>query len=601
MVDPTTSIATKVGIGVATKALTNSVTLLSDGATVAFKKALARWKNDKAVKALANKVLSAQKVKTFWHRDKAVPLWRFYYPTKLLIHSQDSNSLKSLADLPKDENLVIEGTVGQGKSIFLRYLSVKELSQMGSGRIPILIELRSIGERSLLAAVYEALERLDFEIDDELFQLYAKSGRFVLLLDAFDEVPETRAQRMFSELEGLSEKYESLQIIVTSRPQSSIQLSRFFTVVRLAPLERNDHKGFLLRIGVKHQDADRLDQALQSSSVNVAKLLTTPLMLTLLAMLYDLDRIIPAEVPEFYEALFQTLLTRHDALKPGLSRQRKSGLSERRLRELFESFCFSTLKKYSSARLTAKQFHQALSNAKRYARITCDEEAFKHDVIKVACLILEDGFEYSFVHKSVAEFYAASFISEATPEQAIAFYSKVADIEASRARSVWAAVLTFLNHIDNHQYLRYYLVPLLTSFLTKLGILLCEVEKAGEIDGRQIANTLFADFRVELERDDKGKISLASVSDCAMDLSLTPQGAHAVITAVVDEATPMKYTTPDEIGPEFSVLWSDFVGPEGVEFVAAACRKDVLRLLEARRDAIRRLEIDKKRSDFFDI
>jgi len=282
-----------------------------------FEKSLSKWKNNKAQNELAKKVSSIEKVKTFWQKDKEVALTTFYYPSKLSYPNGKPKQYSSLKDFPKTGNFVIQGTVGQGKSILLRYLCVQELNADGSGRIPIFIELRSLSSAGLKDALFSAFDRLGFEIDDDLFDFYACSGKIVLLFDAFDELEESLVSKVITQLDSLVEKYDSLQIFITSRPESAIQNSRHFRVIHLARLESTDHKPFLERIGVSEDDVSRIMKAIKVSSAEISDLLATPLILTLLVVVYKAENAIPTELPEFYEKLFQTLFSKHDTSKPG--------------------------------------------------------------------------------------------------------------------------------------------------------------------------------------------------------------------------------------------------------------------------------------------
>ena len=69
---------------------------------------------------------NVEKVKTIWQIDKEVCLREFYYPTKIEV-DREIILLESLAELPANGKMVVQGTAGQGKSILLRYLTGTEL------------------------------------------------------------------------------------------------------------------------------------------------------------------------------------------------------------------------------------------------------------------------------------------------------------------------------------------------------------------------------------------------------------------------------------------------------------------------------------------
>ena len=49
------------------------------------------------------------------------------------------------------------------------------------------------------------------------------------------------------------------------------------------------------------------------------------------------------------------------------------------------------------------------------------------DICKVVCLLLNEGFDYSFIHKSIQEYYYASFIADKPSKVKSDFFKKVKD------------------------------------------------------------------------------------------------------------------------------------------------------------------------------
>src|ERR1700742_4593753 len=76
------------------------------------------------------------------------------------------------------------------------------------------------------------------------------------------------------------------------------------------------------------------------------------------------------------------------------------------------------------------------------------------------------GFKYHFIHKSVVEFHAASFISHAAEETAQKFYSK---LEGGKWPK-WQEELRFLSQIDRYRYLKYFYIPSLKAALLDAGV-----------------------------------------------------------------------------------------------------------------------------------
>ena len=116
--------------------------------------------------------------------------------------------------------MLITGTVGQGKSIFLRYLCVGELRQ--GQRVPIFIELRSIDDQmSLEKLLIYKLQLLGLiDVTPEALDFLFADGTFVFFLDGFDEVKRQFVIQTQQQLRLLMTKFPQTQWIISSRPGS---------------------------------------------------------------------------------------------------------------------------------------------------------------------------------------------------------------------------------------------------------------------------------------------------------------------------------------------------------------------------------------------
>lgn len=431
-----------------------------------FSSQLARLKNDAVRKKLVKRAAASELVKTIWQLDKPVRIPDFYYPSRIRFNPEIEKEVSSLKHFPRKGNIVIQGTIGQGKSIFLRYICAQELRGKGTERIPVFVELRSVEPTGgLRAALLRTLDEYGFDINEDLWHFYSTSGKFVLLLDAFDELLPECVPGVIEELDHLVSKYPDLQIIVTSRPDSDIQPNRNFRTFRIAPLRPQDHKPFLKKLLVQDRDVKNLLEAIEASPARVALLLTTPLMLTLVAVVYRAEQAIPPELPAFFEMLFTTLFSRHDRTKSGFIRKRYSSLTERETQTLFEAFCFMTRHHRMSTSLTDQEFARALRDAIKYSGISCEDNAFFQDITKIACLMQREGLKTKFVHKSIQEFFAASFVRRANDDFAERYY------ETQRTgQSVWRQENAFLMQIDPYRYGKRLFLPEITAIESFCGV-----------------------------------------------------------------------------------------------------------------------------------
>jgi predicted NACHT family NTPase len=434
------------------KILTPVVTEIFKGAKGALEHALKQSSITQTINSLADTLDSIDKVRTIWSAEDDISLDSFYYPSKLS-HKGITKTVSSLDDLPKG-NLIIEGTVGQGKSIFMRYLSLSIVRNDGGGLIPIFVELRSISkDRTLMQAIESVLDGCGFPLQS--FAPLAKSANLVLLLDGYDEISSESETSVLETLDLIRKKYRPLKVIISSRPGNTIQNVAGFEIARLVRLTLKDYEPFMAKLGIDILKRTALIQAITESPANVSGVISTPLMLTLVIIVYETDQEIPTALSEFYEKLFYVVFTRHDRLKVAFNRKHHTGLSERKLQKLFETFCFMVIQSGHGRSLENNEFNECFDKAIKYSPDTpCELENFRSDIIKVACLMLEEGLGTStFIHKSILDYFAAAFASKLSEGLKEKFYSR-----ANSEYFMWEHVLHFLKDIDTYNYSKYYVL-----------------------------------------------------------------------------------------------------------------------------------------------
>ncbi|WP_080990253.1 NACHT domain-containing protein [Comamonas testosteroni] len=453
---------------ITTAAIAPAIKMVLSGANLLGVAGVKKWENSKFHSKIQKKISSLETLKTFWSSDKTVNLIDFYHPSKIYIDGA-RKKCDFLSELPIG-NLIIEGIVGQGKSIFLRHLSTSEIRSNQSNGFPIFIELSALSEKnSLEVAIKNYLEDVNIDgFEDETFNYVMSSGNFILLLDAFDELDEKIVKETYLQIERYADRYEKTKIIVTSRPSSEIQKSTKFKILKLASLSEADYTPFLSKLGLPAVFIAEIKTSIRNSPSKIADLITTPLMLTLVVLAYKSVKKIPDNLPDFFEVLFKCVFSGHDNAKPYIKRNIATNLSEKKLQELFEAFCFFCLKGKTTRSLSTTQFDSFFESSRKALAVdNCESVDFRHDMHKVACLILPDGFEnWVFLHKSVMEYYAASFVKKSNETFAERFYKYV-----MKDNSSWLEVLVFLSYIDDYRFNKYYLIPEIDSFFEKMPCL----------------------------------------------------------------------------------------------------------------------------------
>lgn len=423
------------------------------------KESLARHRAVGKIKNLHGRLWQSQRVKTIWHTDRPLSLSSFFYPVSVIRISDVGTTrirLNTLDDLPDLHHLVF-GTVGQGKSILLRFLLGKEIKS--GTRIPLLCELRNVEAGKLGTYLVAAFNSLLDHKDDELFKFFAINGKITFLLDGFDEVEPGIIPSLMQEIENLSALYPTCRIALSSRPDSECKHLTSFHSVSICPLPATELTPFYRKITRDSAFTDKLIAAINTSPLQIQELVATPLLATLLAISYRAAQRIPLDFAEFYDDLFQILLTRHDGAKLGWRRQRKTKLNDREIQQVFEAFCFATRKRQITA-MDKDDVYQLSKQSLENVKLVADPLQFIEDITKITCLLIPEGKRTSFVHSSVQEFFAARYIKTQTEPVAANFYSKLL---INKKWNNWGQELLFLQQIDEHRATKYFLEPDLTA------------------------------------------------------------------------------------------------------------------------------------------
>jgi hypothetical protein len=129
------------------------------------------------------------------------------------------------------------------------------------------------------------------------------------------------------------------------------------------------------------------------------------------------------------------------------------------LQEFFNALCFVT-RKADEASFSRDQLYTHARSALEVLGQTGDTENILTDIIEITCLIITDGEECRFIHKSVQEYHAALLIKEQPDDSAILFY------HAMRSKwQNWQEELGFLSLIDRYRYLKHFYIDQLYQVL----------------------------------------------------------------------------------------------------------------------------------------
>ncbi|WP_147302687.1 NACHT domain-containing protein [Thalassotalea euphylliae] len=424
-----------------------------------------KWMHNGTVKDISTNLKKVLYVRTILTKKDEQNLLDFYYPSSIKLENQHL-TIENVSESAIEQPALLIGTVGQGKSISLRYLSFYELCK--TERIPVFLELRKLRSSTPLTThIQNFLEKVKLTCSEKLVQFLLANGFISLLLDGFDELKHEKRQHWVNEIENVITKYKKTKVVVTTRPNTDIHQHHIFKNYELKQLDEADRANFIKKLVKNTEDQNALIGKLSNAGSGVTDLLTTPLLMALFVSVYNNRRKLPNSNSEFFDELFSTLLSRHDGLKVAYDRPTKSGFTDKELKAALQSLCYQT-RKASFRQISDIQLNDIATLALNAINLDSKKsESFIYDVSNITCLLLKDGLEYRFIHDSVQEYYSASFVRD-QEEAKEKFYSKyLTDWHH------WSPELNFLMYIDPVGYNKYFFVPSVK--------LLCDVNDENEI------------------------------------------------------------------------------------------------------------------------
>ncbi|UNT57932.1 hypothetical protein [Acinetobacter sp. ASP199] len=165
----------------------------------------------------------------------------------------------------------------------------------------------------------------------------------------------------------------------------------------------------------------------------------------------------PENITSFYKNIFEVVAITHDKTKGGYTRQSSSNLKQDKLELIFERFCFECYKidKTSFERNEIIAILEIALN--RLCITSCSGSQILDDFCDYLCLIVRDGINFTFIHRSIYEYYVALFFSKLSTENAERVIPKINELN----------ILNFLKILNKYYFNKYFLIIKLNYFIAK--------------------------------------------------------------------------------------------------------------------------------------
>jgi formylglycine-generating enzyme required for sulfatase activity len=402
--------------------------------------------------------------------------------------AEDAAGMRSRRPEPVDwtqalrhARLAVIGAPGSGKTTLLHYTAVRlaevlaadnreQLAALGladeataAPPVPLFLPLRELGSfvhtctsretagagpRLLLDCLANYYARFELDLPEDFFSRLCDSGRALLLLDGLDEVASSDDRAFVSSVvRAFARRYDACRYVVTSRVaayQGDARVGDGFRICTVADLDETQQRRFIAnwsrslhRLLYQAQGAelqrratryaDDLWQALEAND-RVRGLASNPLLLTVVAVIFYNNYVLPEDRAALYEECVEVLLRggRGKADRAGQQRRDYSGHTALTMgldpkREILAAIAYRMHQRGEAGLFIHRDdLVREVTEALR-GRYPEPEELAKSFVaelpVHIGLLDEREPDRYRFSHLSFQEFLAARHVAEATEDR----------------------------------------------------------------------------------------------------------------------------------------------------------------------------------------
>lgn len=449
--------------------ITDGVINLLNGIADDIKQAL----KDDINSYVGNFVDKYSKIKTFLFSEERHNFYDVYFPLSLKGRNKEMQVPDNPDKLFAEHNFItLLGHAGCGKTMILRHMFLSACNK--SCKIPLVIELRKLKgfDGSFKDFVADNVFKFKLSQNENIFNRMLKTGKFMFLLDGYDEIAIEQKEVLTHSLEKFFDCYPLNSYLLTSRPGANAEtLERFenYHVCKLSDTQVFEFVDKQLLNGSEEdlELASKIKVLLSESKNNpFMKYMSSPLLLSMFILTYNEHPELPKHMSSFYYNVFDTLHSKHDAKTKagGYQHEKKSKLTQDEIRRLLEAFCFISYMQ-STYEFSSEYLHAILPKIIERLKVDCTVDDIIYDLSVAISILIQDGTSYVFPHRSLQEYFAASYIAHSREEVKEKIYSEKF-IKAGRAERV--TFWRLCEELDSSCFLQYFIIPSLELYLEKL-------------------------------------------------------------------------------------------------------------------------------------
>lgn len=375
--------------------------------------------------------------------------------------------------------IIIEGTGGIGKSMFLTHLFLSSAESYSSpDELPILISLKDYREEttSIVEFIWRTVNAFDASVTQKQIIEALEEKRLALLMDGLDEIQSSLRDSFNTDLEAFIKSYPGNTVFITSRPVYSFVSYTRFSLFDLEPLTKEQALTLIRKLEFWDEKAkadfiSALDRNLYWSHYQFA---SNPLLLTIMLMTYSSFGEVPAKMHVFYSKAYETMARLHDATKGSFKRPLNTKMTPEEFSRHFAQFCARTYTDeiFDFDERTFSSYMDKVLKGTAAKENGITPRDFLLDLTDNLCIMYQEGSKYYFIHRSFQEYFAAVYFASDYDAK----LKKVGNFfEKQQHRSYSDRTFGMLYDMIPEKVERYIFLPFLESLITA-----CEKEGKSE-------------------------------------------------------------------------------------------------------------------------